>query len=116
MYRHLNYEGHNHEILAVCRLGYTFKDKVELFAKGGYEHFTGMDIFGWADEFAFLPTDLSERCYGFYGAGVNYYPLPNSKALRLHAMLVSNSYSKSLAMSFGATYHFNLTETICKRK
>ena len=116
MYRHLNYEGDNHEVMAVCRLGYTFKDKVELFAKGGYEYFSGMDIFGWEDEFAFLPTDLSGRGYGFYGAGVNYYPLRNSKALRLHAVVSSNSYSNSLAMSFGATYHFNLTETICKHK
>lgn len=118
MYRHLKYDGDNHEALAVCKVGYTFKGKVELFAKGGYEYFSGIDIFGWKDDFGFIPTDVS-LCggnYAFYGAGVNYYPLRNSDALRLHAVISSNNYSNSLAMSFGATYHFDLTNTIRKHR
>ncbi|MBQ9138862.1 MAG: hypothetical protein IJX65_09530 [Alistipes sp.] len=118
MYKHLNYDGHNHELSAVCKVGYTFADKVEVFAKGGYEYRSGIDIFGYdaEDEWSFIPTDASAKGYAFYGGGVNYYPLRNSKDLRLHAVVGANNYAKSVALSIGATYHFNLTETIGKRR
>lgn len=116
MYKHLNYDGSNHELSAVAKFGYTLKDKVELFIKGGYEHRSGLDIFGYEDEFSFMPTELSSRGFAFYGGGVNYYPLRSSKDLRLHAVIAANTYSKSLALSIGATYHFNLTDTIRKHK
>jgi opacity protein-like surface antigen len=116
MYKHLNYEGQNHELSAVAKVGYTLKDKVELFVKGGYEYRTGFDIFGYDDEFGFIPTDASSRDYLFYGIGANYYPLKSSKDLRLHAIVATNNYAKSIALSIGATYHFNLTDTICKSK
>ena len=115
MYRHLNYDGSNHEALAVCRVGYS-KDKLEIFAKGGYEYHSGMDIFGYDDELCFYPTDSTESSYAFYGGGVNYYPLKNSQALRLHALVAANNYAKSIAISIGATYHFNLTDTIRKHR
>lgn len=116
MYKHLNYEGSNHEFSAIGKFGYTLKDKVELFVKAGYERHTGLDIFGYEDDFSFMPTDLSSRNFAFYGGGVNYYPLRSSKDLRLHAVIAANTYSKSLALSIGATYHFNLTDTIRKHK
>ena len=116
MYKHLNYEGDNHEFSALCKVGYTFNDKVEIFAKGGYEYRSAMDIFGYEDELGFIPTDCSSSNYIFYGGGVNYYPLRNSKDLRLHAVVAANNYAKCVAMSIGATYHFNLTDTICKRR
>ena len=116
MYKHLNYEGQNHEFSAVGKVGYTLKDKVEIFVKGGYEYRSGMDIFGYEDEFGFIPTDSSARGYAFYGGGVNYYPLRKSQDLRLHALIAANNHAKSVALSIGATYHFNLTQTICKHK
>ena len=116
MYKHLNYEGSNHEFSAIGKFDYTLKDKVELFVKAGYERHTGLDIFGYEDDFAFMPTDLSSRNFAFYGGGVNYYPLRSSKDLRLHAVIAANTHSKSLALSIGATYHFNLTQTIRKHK
>lgn len=123
MYKHLNYgwrDGYgkesNHEFSAIGKFGYTLKDKVELFVKGGYEHRTGLDIFGYEDEFGFIPTDSSSNSYFFYGGGVNYYPLRNNKDLRLHAVIAANTHAKSLALSIGATYHFNLTELIRKNK
>ena len=123
MYKHLNCsrrDGYgkesNHEFSVVSKFGYTLKDKVELFVKGGYEHRTGLDIFGSEDDFGFMPTDLSTKSFAFYGGGVNYYPLRSSKDLRLHAVIAANTHSKSLALSIGATYHFNLTDTIRKHK
>lgn len=123
MYKHLNCgwrDGYgkesNHEFSVVSKFGYTLKDKVELFVKGGYEHRTGLDIFGYEDDFCFMPTDLSTKSFAFYGGGVNYYPLRSSKDLRLHAVIAANTHSKSLALSIGATYHFNLTDTIRKHK
>jgi hypothetical protein len=116
MYKYFNYDGSNHEFSAIARFGYTLKDKVELFVKAGYEHRSGLDIFGYEDDFGFLPTDLSFSNFAFYGGGVNYYPLRSSKALRLHAVIAANTHAKSLALSIGATYHFNLTELIRKNK
>lgn len=116
MYRHLNYDGSNHEALAVCKVGYAVADKVEIFAKGGFEYHSGLDIFGYEDDFYFYPTDNPNGSYAFYGSGVNYYPLKNSQDLRLHALIAANNYAKSIAISIGATYHFNLTDTIRKHR
>ena len=117
MYKHLNYEGSNHEISAVGKFGYTIADKVEIFVKGGYEYHSGLDIFGYEEEeVGFIPTDRSGSNYAFYGGGVNYYPLRNSQDLRLHAVIAANNHAKSIALSIGATYHFNLTDTIRKHK
>lgn len=103
-----------YELSLIGKFGYTFDDTVEVFVKGGYEYRTGYDFFGYEDEFSFIPTDAGN--YAFYGGGVNYYPLKNSTDLRLHAVIASNNYAKSIALSIGATYHFNLTDTIHKRK
>lgn len=109
--------GQNHEFSAIGKFSYTIKDKVEIFAKGGYEYRSKYDIFGYDDDFVFNPTFVEGgRDYAFYGGGVHYYPIKNSKSLRLHAFVAANNYVKSVAMSFGATYHFNLTDTILKRK
>ena len=116
MYKHLSYEGSNHELSAVVKASYTFSDKVEIFAKGGYEYRTGFDIFGYEDEPSFIPTDASAKGYAFYGGGVNYYPIKNSTDLRLHALVAANNYTKSIALSIGATYHFNITDTIRKHR
>ena len=93
------------------------KDKVEVFAKAGYEYRTGEDIFGWEDEEVFIPTYIGYgKGYAFYGGGVNYYPLRNSKDLRLHAVVGANTHSRSVAINVGATYHFNLTDLIQRQK
>ncbi len=116
MYKHLNYEGDNHELSLIGKFGYTFNDKVEIFVKGGYEHRSNFDIFGYEDEVSFIPTDASVKDYIFYGGGINYYPLRSSKDLRIHALIAANNYANSIALNIGATYHFNLTDTIRKRK
>lgn len=107
------------------RAEYKFGDKVELFAKGGYEHARGGNPYEWVDEDTgeicydntIVPSMiLPDKDYFYYGAGVHYYPLRDSQDLRLHAIIASNNYAKGVSMTFGATYYFNLTKTILKHR
>ena len=94
---------------------YNYRDKVEAFVKGGYESYN-TDLFGYEDEM-FIPTDhsLLPR-YWYVGGGVHYFPLRESRDLRLHAVAAYNSFAKSVSLTFGATYHFNLTKTILNKR
>ncbi len=94
---------------------YNYNDKVEAFVKGGYETYNS-DFLGYEDEL-FIPTDHS-LCpkYWYAGCGVHYFPLRESRDLRIHAVAAYNSFAKSIGISLGATYHFNLTQTIQKNR
>ncbi|MBR2026459.1 MAG: hypothetical protein IKA07_04915 [Alistipes sp.] len=102
------------------QLLYNYKDKVEVFAKGGYENYNS-DLFGYeyesADDIWFIPTDNS-LCpkYWYAGGGVHYFPLRDSRDLRLHAVVTYNNFAKSVSFTLGAVYHFNLTQTILKNR
>ena len=98
-----------------AQLLYNYQDKVEAFVKGGYENYRS-DLFGYEDEI-FIPTDHT-LCpkYWYAGCGIHYFPLRESRDLRLHAVAAYNSFANSVSMTFGATYHFNLTQTILKHK
>ena len=104
----------NQEFAIGAQLLYNYNDKVEVFAKGGYENFNNSDIFGYEDDL-FVPTDNS-LCprYWYAGGGVHYFPLRKSRDLRLHAVIAYNNFAKNMSMSFGASYYFNLTQTILK--
>lgn len=117
VYKNSNLDGQNHEFSAIGKFSYTIKDKFEIFARAGYEYRSRYDIFGYEDEYVFNPTYVSNnKNYAFYGGGVHYYPLKNSTDLRLHLFAAANNYTKSVALSLGATYHFNLTDIIRKHK
>ena len=107
----------NQEFTVSAQLLYNHKDKVEAFVKGGYESYNGSDIFGYEDDMWFIPTDNS-FCprYWYVGGGVNYYPLRESRDLRLHAVAAYNNFANSVSFSIGATYHFNLTQTILNNR
>ena len=106
----------NQEFSVAAQLLYNYNDKVEVFAKGGYESFNGSDIFGYEDTL-FVPTD-SSLCprYWYAGGGVHYYPLCDSRDLRLHGVVAYNNFANSVSISLGATYHFNLTQTILNNR
>ena len=106
----------NQEWSIGAQLTYNYRDKVEAFVKGGYESYLGSDIFGYEDDL-FVPTDNS-LCprYWYVGGGVHYFPLRESRDLRLHAVAAYNNFAKSVSISFGATYHFNLTQTILNNR
>ena len=99
------------------QLLYNFEDKLDIFARGGYDSWRGGDIFGYEDEGWFIPTDGSlAPQYWYVGGGMHYYPLRNSDDLRIHAVAAYNNYANSVAVSVGASYYFNLTETILKHR
>ena len=106
----------NQEFSVGAQLLYNYKDKVEVFAKGGYESYNS-DIFAYEDDVWFIPFDNSP-CprYWYAGGGVHYFPLRESRDLRLHAVVAYNNFAKSVSMTFGATYHFNLTQTILNNR
>ena len=99
------------------QLLYNYRDKVEVFARGGYDASIGGDIFSYEDEASFVPTDTS-LCpsYWYVGGGLHYFPLRESRDLRIHALAAYNNYANSVSITLGATYYFNLTQTILKHK
>ena len=111
----------NQEFSVSAQLLYNYEDKVEAFVKGGYDHYNGSDIFGYEyetpDDIWYIPTDNS-LCpsYWYVGGGVHYFPLRESRDLRLQAVAAYNNFAKSVAITVGATYHFNLTKTILKNR
>ena len=108
----------NQEMSLVGKFSYNYRDKLNVFIKGGYEYCHGSDMFGWeAEEATFVPTMLMpERDYAFYGAGIEYFPLRDSQDLRIHAVAAANNYANSVSLSLGVTYNFNLTETVLKHR
>ena len=106
----------NQEFSVGAQLIYNHKDKVEVFAKGGYESYNS-DIFAYEDDVWFIPFDNS-LCprYWYAGGGVHYFPLRKSRDLRLHAVIAYNNFAKNMSMSFGASYYFNLTQTILNNR
>ena len=96
------------------------KENFELLFTGGYEFCREYDILGDGEEYSFeydvvVPTGLMpKKNYYYVGGGVNYYPLNESKDLRLHMTAAYNNYAKSIALAIGVTYHFNLTKLLTK--
>ena len=106
---------------------YEFGDKVRLFGK-----------LGWEKSAADLPYDFwgeyltvedmqaaNEECvstlpafiipgqdYWFYGAGIEYFPVKNSRDVRLHAMWASNNYTSQHTINVGVTWKFDVTKSI----
>lgn len=110
------------EMSLIGKLSYNLKDKAEFFIKGGYEFRHGdEDMFGYGDDWeidgSIVPSGiLRNKDYAFYGAGIHYYPLRNSKDLRLHVVAAANNYSNDVALTIGATYYFNLTRTVLRHR
>ena len=99
-----------------AQVTYNYRDKVEVFARGGYDAYIRSDIFGYEEEW-FIPMDgtLCPR-YWYAGGGIHYFPLKESRDLRLHAVVAYNNFANSVSMTFGASYYFNLTKTILNKR
>lgn len=100
-------------------LQYNLADKAEFFVKGGYENANDEDFFAYEDD-CFVPSCLSGD-YWFGGLGLHYYPLKNSKDLRVHCIFAANnsgsesSYKNAMSVNFGVTYNFSLTSLLKKK-
>ncbi len=110
------------EMLLTAKVAYNHHDRLEVFAKCGYERRHGEeDMFGYGDDWevdgTIVPTGLArDRDYIFYGAGAHWWPLRGSQDLRLHAVVAANNYARSVSVSVGATYFFNLTQAVLSKK
>jgi hypothetical protein len=106
---------------------YEIGGKVRLFGKAGWErssadlpydlwgeYLSSDDMMAANDECmstlpAFLPAN---QCYWFYGAGVEYFPIKDSRDVRLHAIWASNSYTARHTINVGVTWKFDVTRAI----
>ena len=73
-------------------LAYTLSDKLDFFAKGGWEGLFAQDV------------DFGTASCWFAGAGMNWRPVEN---LRLHALAAYNELWDCASVSVGATYYLN---------
>ena len=106
---------------------YELGGKVRIFGKAGWERSSAdlpYDFWGEylsADDMtaannecmstlpAFLPANQS---YWFYGAGVEYFPIKDSRDVRLHAIWASNCYTARHTINVGVTWKFDVTRAI----
>ena len=106
---------------------YELGGKVRLFGKAGWERSSAdlpYDFWGEylsADDMmaandgcmttlpAFLPANQN---YWFYGAGVEYFPIKDSRDVRLHAIWASNCYTARHTINVGVTWKFDVTRAI----
>lgn len=94
----------------IGKVDYTIVDKVNIFVKAGYDQ-------NLAQNATTFPTDIVDRFVlpgvsrTFYGAGVEYYPLPKTKNLRLHAYFsASDNSNEPYRIATGATILLNAFE------
>ncbi len=87
------------ETLATAKVQYDFGDKASLFIKGGWE------MFGYSPE----APELKLNTY-FGGLGAHWFPLRNSQALRVHAVVAANSAYKQLSVNVGLTYNLCISD------
>lgn len=72
----------------VCNLKYTLSDKIKAFIKSGYDQNKAQEptVLSYYDRYVEPGTQ-----YFFYGAGLEYFPIKDSKDVRIHAVWASNN-------------------------
>lgn len=102
---------------------YEFGDRFRLFGKFGWEKWSfdstmfdeEYDGADFGESGAVMPDFLIPGDeYIFYGAGVEYFPIKNSKAVRLHAAWSSNNYTKRHAINVGLTWKFDVVDAFSR--
>jgi hypothetical protein len=74
----------------IGKLNYKVIDKLNIFAKGGYDENKAQSPFS---TFIYDRVVAPGTEYLFYGLGFEYFPIKNSDDVRLHAFWVANNYS-----------------------
>ncbi len=93
-------------------LSFALGSKMECLLKAGYECERDEDMFGWGEGWSIgdgIVPDGIDKDYSFGGCRVYYYPLRNSRDLRLHASFATNNYADACVFGVGATYTLNYT-------
>lgn len=99
--------GFFNDISAVGSVIYNIKDRANVFVKGGYDRNMAQAADTPLDQIMDL-TVLPGTEYGFYGAGAEFFPIKNSKDLKMHAFWASNNNNfKAHQFSLGFTWTLN---------
>lgn len=117
MYNTFNF---NHQTALIGTVNYAPSEKFELIGKLGWESrkYSGageneMDLFGDGNDWEQLDgicasgIDL-DKSYLFGGFAAQYYPLRDSRDLRLHCVAAMNNYVGAVTLNLGLTYFFNI--------
>ena len=107
MLRSLDWNSNENQALVTLKAQYDFGEKVSLFAKAGYE------------ALSFSPKDgIDPETVAFGGIGVHFYPLRNSRALRIHAVAAASDglyYAPDqLSLNIGVTYSLDFIKLFGK--
>lgn len=106
------------DFTVVGKVNYSILNRVNIFAKGGFDYnnaqdFSTMDLmpgqtfYDVAWDLAVLPGTH----YGFYGAGVEFFPMKNSHNVRLHAYWCSSTANtKAHNVGIGFRWRLNAFE------
>lgn len=72
----------------IGNLKYTMNDKINLFVKSGYDENKAQNL---SDAFIYDRYVVPGTEHFYYGLGIEYFPIKDSKNLRLHAIWFSNN-------------------------
>lgn len=74
----------------ISRLTYSIKDRVNVFVKGGFDY-NCVQAADTPEEGRWDSVVVPGTKHGFYGAGVEFFPMRGSKDVRIHAVWNSSS-------------------------
>ncbi len=102
----------------ICNINYNIKNRVNIFAKGGFDYNDAQNPATLDLQPGQQPEDLfwdlavvPGRRYGFYGAGVEFFPIKNSQNVRLHAYWCSSTANtKAHNVGIGFRWRLNAFE------
>ena len=99
MLRGTSWKNPAQEALTTAKLQYDFGEKASLFLKGGWE------MFGYERGSSTKPLHT-----GFGGIGAHWFPLRDSQALRVHAVVSANTVYKQVSVNLGLTYNLCISD------
>lgn len=97
----------------VGKVTYNIAGRVNIFAKGGYDYNDAQTpgIYPTNDYRIYDLAVLPGTRYGFYGAGVEFFPMKNSQNVRLHAYWCSSTAdTKAHNVGIGFRWRLNAFE------
>ncbi len=101
------------DFTVVGKVNYSIKNRVNIFAKGGFDYNNAQnpeDFYPGLWTPNSMPWDLAVlpgTRYGFYGAGIEFFPMKNSHNVRLHAYWCSST-ANTKAHNFGIGFRWRL--------
>ncbi len=101
----------------IAKAQYGVADKWNIFAKGGFDRNKAQDAsFAATPELCYDPFVAPGMKYYYYGVGAEFYPLKNSKEIRLHAFFATKNLNglNEYHCNVGLTWRLDLKKCINK--